>query len=262
VPRSRPHPAPLALAAATLLAAACATGDALPSGPPRAPAETLGALRARTRAVSSLYGVVEIAYDGPDRRGTFDAVVHWRAPGELRLTAYKDLLLAAPDVFDLLLTPREWALVARPDGPQDDVRARRRGPRAELPANEPRFAAVHWVGEGMFLAGAVADEATVEEADGRQRVRTRLASGAPVTWEVDPRTLAVPAGEVEGEDGRRIALRFAAWRALAPGVLLPGEVELSDPRGRTRMAMRLREHELNPALDAATFRPESVLEAE
>ena len=245
-----------------LLLCACAAAE-LPQGPPRSPQETLQALRERTGQVSSLYGVVEIAYDGPDRRGTFDAVVHWRAPGELRLTAYKDLLLAAPDVFDLLLTPEAWALAARPDGPDDEVRARRSGARAELPAEEPRFAAVHWVGEGLFLPGAVGEQATVEVAEegARQLVTTRLGSGASVTWTVDPRTLAVSGGEVVGGDGRRIALRFSGW-IVDQGLLLPERVELSDPRGETRMTIRLREHELNPVLDGAIFLPRAVLEAE
>lgn len=246
---------------------ACAGPPALPEGPRRTPEETLAALRARGQQVHSLYGVIEIAYDGPDRRGTFDAIVHWEAPGRLRLTAYKDLLVVAPDVFDLLLTPEEWALAARPDGPQDEVRARRRGRRADLPAAEPRFAAVHWVGEGLFLPGAVSGLAEVLEDGERQRVRTRLSSGAEAEWLIDPRTLAISEGTVTGGDGRWIGLRFSGWRAdeaeAGPGgVLFPEQVELSDPAGQTRMTIRLREHELNPALDPAVFAPRSVLEAE
>lgn len=258
----------------SLLLAACTGPPPLPEGPRRTPAETLAALRARGAQVHSLYGVIVIAYDGPDRRGTFDAIVHWEAPGRLRLTAYKDLLVVAPDVFDLLLTPEEWALAARPDGPQDEVRARRRGRREDLPAAEPRFAAVHWVGEGLFLPGALSGPAEVLEAevleDGeRQRVRTRLASGAQAEWLIDPRTLAISEGTVTGGDGRWIGLRFSGWRADeaeagqgAGGVLFPEQVELSDPAGQTRMTIRLREHELNPALDPAVFAPRSVLEAE
>lgn len=242
-----------------LLAGCAATGE-LPQGPARSPQETLAALAERGARARTLYGVVEIAYDGPDRRGTFDAVVHWRAPGELRLTAYKDLLLAAPDVFDLLLGPEEWALAARPDS-DDGGRTRKRGARADLPGEEPRFAAVHWVAEGLFLPGLPAPGSTIEAAGERQRLSTRLASGAEVTWLVDPRTLAVVSGEVTCGDGRRITLRYAAWRA-DQGLPVPGEIELTDPRGETRLLIRLREHEVDPALDPSTFRPESVLEAE
>lgn len=239
--------------------AACATPEELASGPPRTPAETLAALEERTGKVRSLYGVVEIAYDGPDREGTFDAIVHWRAGragGELRLTAYKDLFLAAPDVFDLLLLPGEWALVA------DDHALKRRGPRAELPASEPRFAAIHWAGEAMFLAGLIGTEPRVAGEGERRLLRTTLSSGAAAVWTVDPRTLAVPEGEVIAPDGRRIALRFSDWKAPAAGVLLPGRVELHDPTGETRMEMRLQEYELDPALADELFSPDAVLESD
>lgn len=244
------------LLALLVLLTACTATDELSAGPPRTPDETLAALRERTGKLASFYGVVSVAYDGPDRKGTFDAIIHWRRSGELRMTAYKDLLLAAPDVFDLLLGREEWALVS------DDHEVKKRGPRAELPGAEPRFAAVHWAGDVMFRPGTLGPEAKVSSEGELQLVRTTIPSGATAIWTVDPRTLAVQAGELICPDERRIHLRFREWKAPAPGLLLPGRVELQDPTGETVMQMRLKDFELDPALEDALFSPDVVLEDE
>jgi hypothetical protein len=219
-------------------------------------AATVATLRSRTAAVSSGYAVLAMAFDGPERSGTLDAAVHWRAPHELRVTAFKDLVLTARDVFDLLLGSEEYALELVED---DDRRTRDRGAVAVFPQAHPRFAGFFWAGESLLLAGAVhGDDGRVVRRDAETvQVAARLRNGATVTWVLSADTLTPREGRIEAPEGRVLTLRYLGWAQVGEQIL-PDVVELEDPAGDFAVRMEASEFEVNVDLGTRPFDPADV----
>lgn len=245
-----------ALGAALLLAGGCngTPPSPVPVVEPLDDASTLAVVSSRTD-VEGVYAVIECAYDGPDRSGAFDAVVYWRAPGRLRVSAFKDLVLATRGVFDLCLGAERYAVEVLGE---DDEPLVERGALEDFPREQERFAGFYWAREALFLAGAIADEArVVERTADRVVLAGRVRSGAAVRWIADPDTLAIREGLVTAGE-REVRIAYAGFFAAGGGVFLPGEVTFSDPAAGTRMVMRVDEHELDPPPDPFVFDPDTV----
>jgi len=243
------------------LLVACAAGcGSVPVSPfpvvgPLDDAATVAVLRSRTAAVHSAYALLSMAFDSPDRSGTVDAAVNWRAPHELRVTAFKDLVLTTRDVFDLLLGAQEYALEFSED---DDGAGRDQGPLADFPQAQPEFAGFYWAGEALLLGGAVHDVGCVVRRDGETvEVAATLRNGAPVTWVLASDTLTPRSGRIQAPGGRVLTLRYLGWTQVG-GHFLPHSVELDDPSAEFSVRFEAVELEVNVELDPTVFEPASV----
>ncbi|MGE0707586.1 MAG: hypothetical protein AB7N76_10410 [Planctomycetota bacterium] len=247
------------LAAALLCSCACAgtgaEGDGAAGGPTRSDEEVVAALRERSARLRALEAVIAMTYDDGARSGTCDAVFLYRAPRELRLQAYKDLVVSDRQLFDLLLTPGGYAL----DTSFEDPPVHARGPLARFPAEHPFLAGVYWAGEALFLPGAAAPGAEIRVLARRPdaiRVETRLASGARAEWDLDPTTLRVARGFVDAPP-LRVQLGYSDYgRTIGEGpsgaLDLPRRVSFR--AGDTRMRVDLRELSLDPEFVPEAFR--------
>jgi hypothetical protein len=207
-----------------ILAGACAAAPASPSPQPRTLAE-----------VRTLDAVLDLAYDGPDRRGTFEAVCNYERGRGLRLTAFKDLVvLGSEPIFDLLLEPDRFALdVAARDG---EPAVHDRGPLAAFPDRHPRFAGLFWAREALFLPGALGDDAR------------HVPSGAFVAWNRAPGTLEVVAGAISAP---RCELRLRYGDYQEAGDCIPRHVVYEE--GGTRIEVRVKDLDVNAPLAPGVF---------
>jgi len=219
----------------------------IPAG--RSDAEVIALLRARSRRLDALSGVIGMNYSSSERSGTFDAVCLYRAPRELRLQAYKDLVVDSKDLFDLLLTPQGYAL----DHDFEDEPVRARGELSAFPAEQPRFAGMFWTGEALFLPGA-ADPARPIEVLARRadaiRVQTWLYSGARAEWDLDPQTLRVSRGFVS-RPPLRVQLDYSDWDGVGALLELPSQVRYRE--GDTEITVRVSELDPDPEFVAEAF---------
>lgn len=217
-------------------------------------AACVAALQSRTRGVESAYALLSMAFDGPERSGTIDAAVQWRAPHALRVTAFKDLVLSARDVFDLLLGDVDYAFVFH----DDDAPVRARGPVASFPSAHPRFATFYWAGEALLLAGAVGDEGrVVARSDELVQVEARLRNGAAVTWTLSAANLTPFMGRIVAPGERVLTIRYHGWVEV-DGRVLPREVSLDDPSAGFAVRFEASDLEVNVELDPQAFDPAGV----
>jgi hypothetical protein len=216
----------------------------------RSDAEVIAALRAKCSRLSSLSAVVSMAYSDAQRDGTFEAVFLYRAPRELRLQAYKDLIVENKQLFDLLFSPRGYALSHELD--DDPLKAA--GPLAEFPQAQRHFAGVFWASEALFLPGAADPQAPIRVLARRPdaiRVETHLFSGARAEWDLDPHTLRVTRGFVDVPP-LRVQLEYGDYRGEGGLLDLPHEVSFRE--GDTRLRVQLQELDLSPEFVADAFR--------
>lgn len=181
--------------------------------------------RERTGGARSLYALVSIAYDDSRVHGTFKSVVQYKAPGRIRITAFKDVaLVASGEVFDLLITPEVFSLTVAPH--EGEPGERDQGSASELPTRHPGFRGFAWAREELFMPGSYR---------------------------------GVPFSSAGWGDRKRpqVLARYADYRHEGE-VWIPGSIDYEDAELSVRMKIRLLELELNPELDDALFRPESV----
>jgi hypothetical protein len=230
-------------AALAVFALAVAAGCAAPQAAtftalgPMTDEQVVARLRARAAAIRTMYAVLEITYDSAKMNGTFEAACNYVAPGKMRMTAFKDLVVTTEPIFDMLLTPERYVMEMR--DPKGGETRKSAGPRSEFAAKNPEFALFAIVGEGMFLPGIGAEHAT------GNAVAARLPSGAVASWIVDRDTLRVGEGRVGA-----IHITYDEYREDA-GAVVPGEVRVLD--GPTKMRVRVKELEANVPIDASIF---------
>tara|TARA_R110002072_G_scaffold227724_1_gene384554 strand:+ start:873 stop:1454 length:582 start_codon:yes stop_codon:yes gene_type:complete len=191
-----------------------------------------------------------MVYEGPDREGTFDAVVLYEAPRKLRLQAFKDLVVDSKDLFDLILSPQGYAFRHE----FDDAPVQTKGPLVDFPQDQPRFSGIYWAGKALFVPGAAA-EGTAIEVTGHLatgvRVETRLESGLRAEWDLDPQTLR-PLRGVLYAPNRLIHLEYLDYEGRGGPADVPEEVRFRD--GATKIRVRLADLELDAELEPDVFR--------
>ena len=70
-------------------------------------------IQSRTTRLQTLTAVLAVSYTVGKQRGTFDMIVNYAAPGSMRFTALKDMLLSTQVLFDLLFTGETYRLLVR-----------------------------------------------------------------------------------------------------------------------------------------------------
>lgn len=213
-------------------------------------AEVISTLRAKSARLSSLTAVIGMSYRDDKRDGSFEAIFLYRAPRQLRLQAYKDLVVHDKQLIDLLLSPLGYAIKHDLDAtPVDD-----RGARADFPKAHPGFAGMSWTGEALFLPGAADAEAPIEilaRRPGAIRVATTLYSGARAEWDLDPVTLRVSRGFVSAPP-LRVQLDYSDYQGAGGALDLPNEVRFRS--GDIELRVQLRELDLEPEFTPSAFR--------
>jgi hypothetical protein len=246
------------LRVATLLALLLAVpGCCSPARPsPFAPvgevsdADVVRILRQRTGGVRSLYAVLNMLFEGPQRQGAFDAVMNYRAPATFRFTAYKDLVLTEHDIFDLALRPPSYQVRYEAEG--DDGPQLHAGAIADLPRDHPLFSGFAWAGPAFFLAGRLGEDARVRRADERIYVDSTLPGGVPVTYECAPATLEVLGAELHPRGSQGVELRYAGY-SKRDGLFFPDRVTYVDRGAGIRITAEAEDVEVDPPLEDALF---------
>lgn len=248
----------VALPILVLVLAGCCSAPIQPSVFPEvgelSDAEVVEVLRERTAGVTSLYAVLTMSYDGPDRNGTFDTVLNFMEPGTFRFTAFKDLVLAEHDIFDLVLSPPRYQVLYEAQG--DDGVTLHEGTLEALPTEHPRFSGFAWTGTAFFLPGVPGEDPVVEREDEHIAVKTTLLGGAAVTWICDPRTLEVRAAYVTPFPGRELVLTYGDYREYG-GRVFPGKVTYVDRRAEISITAEADEVEVDPVLEVELFELEA-----
>lgn len=211
--------------------------------------QILATLEARTK-VKSFYAVLSMAYEGPDREVTFDAVMSYLAPSTYRFTAFKDLILATAEVFDLVIKPESYAVRYTPEGA--DEASTFRGPIEKLATDHPRFRGFLWAGEALFLPGSIAGAPRLVHHFNGIDVMGRLANGVAVRWEVDSDTLEVFTAVVSPPSGEALRLSYFDY-SRNKGRFFPGRIRFRDEAADTLIVATPVEYEVNPKLDPAVF---------
>jgi hypothetical protein len=174
-----------AVALVGLLLMSCAS---LPPAPlPPSPLPVLGALaptdraqvvQARTTGVQTLTATLAVSYTIGKRRGTFDMVVNYAAPDVWRFTAFKDTLLSAQILFDLLLTGETYHVYTHDDAGEQT----HQGPVGQFAYAYPAFRTFFVLGEAFFLPGFDSQGQPPKFNATGTRLTTRLRSGASAHW--------------------------------------------------------------------------------
>lgn len=213
--------------------------------------DVLSVLARRAPPPESLYAVLSMYYDGPDQRGSFDVVMRYRRPGDFRFTAFKDLVVAAHDIFDLVLRGDRYEVAYERDDAPLRVYS---GPLERLASDHPRFSGFAWAREALFLPGAVTADPPprVRFEDDAVIVSSRLSSGVPVRWHLDPETLAVRWARLCPPSAAPVRLVYSDYERRA-GRIMATRVRLEDPAHSLYVSGRLEELELDPVLEDSEF---------
>jgi hypothetical protein len=244
------------LASIAILAAGCGARERnwpFPRTDARDDAAILATLAERTSGIESLYAELSMSFETRERSAVLTAVVNYRAPDTVRMTAFKDLLIASRSVFDFLLAGGRFVAVIE----GEKGRERREGPIDDLGRIHPGFRALGALREAMFLPGRVAPgaPARIERSPGRITLHTTTPSGDPVSWRLDPETLGVLSGEVLfGGAGPPATVIYESYRP-AGTAFVPESFRLDDPGAGMRLEGLLDVLEVNPALDPGVFEP-------
>ena len=214
------------------------------------PAPAIAVFQGRVAGIESLYAELTMTIEGGERSGVFDTVVYYQAPHQLRITAFRDLLVATRDVFDLVLSESSYVLRLDDDG-EEQVH---RGAVSDLGAAHEGFEVFQLLRERIFLPGIVfAGESVRSEAqDDVLSVTVSTASGE-VTWVADARTLGIRTATARGPDRElRVEIEYLSHRHV-DDVYLPERFRLVEVASGLSLSGWLRHVEVNPELDPAVL---------
>lgn len=214
---------------------ACASVPPAPAAPsplpllgPLSTAARAQLLQARTSGVETLSAVLAVSYTLGPQRGTFDLVVNYAATPTLRFTALRDSLLQTQVLFDVLLTPTTYQLLA----PEETGPQLHQGPVAEFGRAYPSFRTFFIVGEAFFFPGLAKTGTARAFNTAGTRLRTILPSGVHVAWQAHPDTLEITRGcftWTPEEETVRVQVHYQDYRPVG-ATYLPHRVLIRDPR--------------------------------
>lgn len=213
-----------------LALAGCGTKPLAPIDDPR----ELARLQLDVSGTRTLYAELSIAYDGPERSGTFEGVFYFREPVSIRLTVFKDLAFFTRHVFELVLTPENYRLQVEEEEGRLTANS---GPADHFPARHAGFASFYWIREALCLPG---------------RSQKVLASGASVVWLSETGAPPARAARVTTSTGREFYLEYGDYRE-EDGLSIPWRVRLEDPEQATTVEVVVRNLEVNPAIEDWVF---------
>ena len=241
-----------------LLLMSCAS---LPPAPlPPSPFPTLGTLapaakaqvvQSRTTGVQTLTATLAVSYTVGKQRGTFDMVVNYAAPGALRFTAFKDTLLSAQILFDLLLTGETYHMYTHDDTGEQT----HQGPVQQFAQAYPTFRTFFLLGEAFFLPGFDAQGQLPQFNAAGTQLTTRLRSGASAHWFAKAKTLEITQACFlwQTEEGTiPLGLRYQDYRRVGT-YYMPYRVTVLDRRVRFTAQSVVKNIEINVPLAAGAF---------
>ena len=135
-------------------------------------------IQSRTTSLQTLTAVLAVSYTVGKQRGMFDMIVNYAAPGSMRFTALKDMLLSTQVLFDLLFTGETYrSLVRDHEGAQIS-----QGAVIQFAQAYPTFRTFFLVGEAFFLPGFDGQGQPPRFNAAGSRLTTRLRSGVRARW--------------------------------------------------------------------------------
>ena len=251
-------PASLLPAIAALLLAGCGSREKrwpFPKVEARDDAAILATLADRTSGIESLYAELAMSFETTERSAVFTAVVNYKAPDRIRMSAFKDILIASRSIFEFLLIGNRFITVFEGGNGLE----RQEGSLEDVDSVQPGFRAMIALREAMFLPGKVQPgaPARIHRAPGRITLQTVTASGHAVRWELDPDTLGVLSGQVSFDGREPVTVRYESYRP-AGKLYVPERFRLSDPGGGIVVEGWLEDLEVNPELDPGIFDPAAL----
>jgi hypothetical protein len=185
-------------------------------------------MQSRTTGLQTLTAVLAVSYTVGKRRGTFDMIVNYAAPGAVRFTALKDMLLSTQVLFDVLFTGETYHVLVHDDqGVQIS-----QGTVTQFAQAYPTFRAFLLVGEAFFLPGFDGQGQPPQFNAAGTRLTTRLRSGVRARWWSRPETLEITQAcltwQTE-EENVRLKLRYEDYQHV-DGYYIPYRVTLRDRR--------------------------------
>jgi len=213
------------------LLTACAS---LPSSSPfptldsTEPTEKARVIQFRTTGVHTLAAILTVTFAGPERQGIFEMIVNYDASGNMRFTAFRDLILSTRPIFDLVFVAGTYYLEVR-----NDIGGRiRQGMVSQFSQDHPEFRAFWVVGEAFFLPGFDGYGQPPIIKDSRPlQFTTRLKSGAVAHWVAKPETLEITKARIDdncGQEAVSLLLEYSNYRKIG-AYYIPGRVTLTDP---------------------------------
>src|SRR6516165_1956435 len=177
----------------------------------RSAAERAQVIQSRTTGLQTLTAVLAVSYTVGKHRGTFDMIVNYAAPGSVRFTALKDMLLSTQVLFDLLFTGETYRLLVRDDKGEQSSQ----GTVTQFAQAYPTFRTFFLVGEAFFLPGFDSQGQPPKFNAAGTRLTTRLRSGVRARWLSRPDTLEITQAclmwQTE-EETVPLRLRYEAYR--------------------------------------------------
>ena len=150
-------------------------------------AERAQVIQSRTTGVQTLTAVLAVSYTVGKHRGTFDMIVNYAAPGSVRFTALKDMLLSTQVLFDVLFTGETYRLLVRDDKGEQISQ----GTVMQFASAYPTFRTFFLVGEAFFLPGFDGQGQPPRFNAAGSQLTTRLRSGVRARWLSRPDTLEI-----------------------------------------------------------------------
>ena len=151
------------------------------------PAARAQVIQSRTSGLQTLTAVLAVSYTVGKHRGTFDKIVNYAAPGSVRFTALKDMLLSTQVLFDLLFTGETYRLLVHDDKGEQISQ----GPVTQFAPAYPTFRTFFVVGEAFFLPGFDGQGQPPGFNAAGTHLTTRLRSGVRARWLSRPDTLEI-----------------------------------------------------------------------
>jgi len=150
-------------------------------------AERARIIQSRTTGVQTLTAVLAVSYTVGKQSGTFDMIVNYAAPGSVRFTALKDMLLSTQVFFDLLFTEETYRLLMRDDKGEQFSQ----GIVTQFAQAHPTFRTFFLAGEAFFLPGFDGQGQPSRVNAAGTHLTTRLRSGVRARWLSRPDTLEI-----------------------------------------------------------------------
>jgi len=208
-------------------------------------------IQSRTTGVQTLTAVLAVSYTVGKQRGTFDMIVNYAAPGSVRFTALKDMLLSTPVLFDLLFAGETYRLLVHDDKGEQLSQ----GTVTQFAQAYPTFRTFFLVGEAFFLPGFDGQGQPPRFNAAGTRLTTRLRSGVRARWLSRPDTLAITQACLTWhteEETVPLRLRYEDYRHVE-AYYIPYRVTLRDRRlGFTAQSV-VKSVEINTLLAPGAF---------
>jgi hypothetical protein len=241
----------LCLMSCTTLQPTPASPSAFPHLGTLAAAERARVIQSRTTGVQTLTAVLAVSYTVGKHRGTFDMIVNYAAPGSVRFTALKDMLLSTQVLFDLLFTGETYRLLVR----NDQGEQLSQGTVAQFAQAYPTFRTFFLVGEAFFLPGFDGQGQPPRFNAAGTRLTTTLRSGVRAQWVSRPDTLEITQACLTwqtAEETVPLRLRYADYQHVG-AYYIPYRVMVRDRRlGFTAQSV-VKSVEINAPLAPGAF---------